>query len=88
MTKTEKNIFERYLMADKHDLIECYQTYSNRKALAQNDIMKEMFNMPNGRGFKIISYNTSMFTCGYMYSDEHEHLVYHTPTKRLDIVVQ
>lgn len=89
MTKEQKGILKRYLMADKKDLLECYTTYSNKKAQAQNAILKEMFEAPKGRGYKIISYNGWMFTCGYLYTIDYvDHLVYHTPTRRVDIEIR
>lgn len=56
--------YHRYLESNDRTLNHVYDKYSTTKAYAYNYIMNEMRQV-NGCDFKIISFNTNMFTCGY-----------------------
>lgn len=61
---------------------DCYKNPSQRKKYAENRIAMEVYEN-GGYGYTVISYNTHMFTCGYLYQhDGATYFVIHTPTGR------
>lgn len=72
-----------------YSVYDCYAKPSIYKVNAERDIIEEM-NSLNGYGYHIISYSIFMFTCGYYYNDENgkKHFVYHTKTRREDIIIE
>lgn len=91
-TSTNQNanrIYRNYSNSTIYNVVNAYKTgCSNYKIQAENDIKQEMLNK-NGFGYRIISSNGFMFTCGYLYRDENDNLilVYHSKTKRDEILV-
>lgn len=60
----------------------CYIKPSPYKCAAENRIEKEIFKHA-GYGYTVISYNTSIFTCGYLFDRGGETwFCVHTPTDR------
>lgn len=91
MTKQQEQIINAYKRTDKRSIYECYKKPSNYKLNAEQTIKNEMVDY-NGFGYRVLTYNINKFTCAYKYSkvnkytgEVFETLVYHTPTKRLEI---
>ena len=80
MTKRERTIVNGYYDSTTRDLGKCYHTFSELKRQAYKDCVHQYL-MDNGDDFRIISYNTFMFTIGYTI-DNGTKLVYITPTKK------
>ena len=60
-------------------LFDCYQNPSWAKIKAEIDIVKECYSK-DGYGYSVISYNTSIFTCGYLFNRDGElWFAVHTP---------
>ena len=60
-------------------LCDCYKNPSWAKVKAESAIIKECYNY-DGYGYSVISYNTSMFTCGYLFKMDGElWFAVHTP---------
>lgn len=58
----------------------CYKKPSSRKINAEARIATELYTR-GGYRYTVISYNTHMFTCGYLYQRNGEtYFVIHTPT--------
>ena len=63
-TKANKAFFNAYNRSNFYRLSDCYGKYSTCKAIAERDCIKMMLS-ENGEGFKILSFNTFGFTCGW-----------------------
>lgn len=92
MMKTSTNkeayrIWKHYENSRIYSVNNAYKTRpSIYKERAENDIIREMVDN-NGYCYRIISSNGFMFTCGYMMNTENGTvLVYHTKTKRVEIL--
>ena len=74
-TSQVKSYYERYMHAvNNHGyrgIFDCYQNPSWAKIKAERDIVKECYNK-DGYGYSVISYNTTMFTCGYLFNRDGE----------------
>ena len=82
MTKREQGVIDSYIRSDKYNLHECYKSFSDRKWCAYKHVVNELL-QDNGEGLKILSYNTFMFTAGYLVKiGEDKYLVRITPTKK------
>ena len=82
-TSQVKSYYERYKYAvSKHGyrgIFDCYKNPSWAKMIAVRDIVTECFSK-GGYGYSVISYNTCMFTCGYLFRKDGElWFVVHTP---------
>ena len=61
-------------------LSDCYKNPSWAKIKAERDIVKECYNK-GGYAYSVISYNTSIFTCGYLFNRDGEvWFAVHTPS--------
>ena len=80
MTKRQRAIVNSFYDSTTRYLCDCYHTFSESKRLAYNYCV-EQFHLDRGDDFRIISYNTFMFTVGYTI-DNGTKLVYITPTKK------
>lgn len=93
MMKTSTNkeayrIWKHYENSHIHAIRDAYKTKcSDAKQFSEIAIMSEM-NINDGYCYRIISANGFMFTCGYMMNTEKGTiLVYHTKTKRVEILI-
>ena len=60
-------------------LIDCYKNPSCAKMRAERAIVAEIYSK-DGYGYSVISYNTSIFTCGYLFDRDGEvWFAVHTP---------
>ena len=61
------------------DLSDCYKNPSYAKMRAERIIADEMY-YRGGYAYSVISYNTNMFTCGYLFNrDGKQWFAVHTP---------
>lgn len=67
-TKTATRFINAYNRSNDYDLMDVYGRYSVEKSRAQA-WCKEQMRKENGTGFKIMSFNTFGFTCGWMVGD-------------------
>ena len=58
--------YNRYILSDDTQLIDGYGRYSDKKTRAYAYCRNLMLKY-DGYDFRIISYNTFMFTCGFMF---------------------
>lgn len=87
LTKKQEALLERYNDSNLTTLHECYGSWSWAKEHAYNDCVARMEAL-NGYGFKIISYNTSVFTIGFRYQkDGKEFFHYETDRTILDFEI-
>lgn len=68
-TKRMQEIYDRYMNAKCIYLEECYRTCSPQKHRAYN-YCRNLFDKLNGEAFRIIYYNTFVFTVGFEFVDE------------------
>ena len=92
MTKKQISLIESYrnnvLKYGYRFLSDVYERCSIRKKNAELCILNEM-EYYNGYGYTIMSYNTTMFTCAYIYEKGgNKYMVYHTPTNRIEFVIE
>ena len=83
-TSQVKSYYERYKYAvSKHGyrgILDCYKTASWAKIKAERDIVTECYKK-GGYAYSVISYNTSIFTCGYLFNKDGElWFAVHTPS--------
>lgn len=64
-TKAAARFINSYNNSRRNSLRDCYTKYSTAKACAERDCRRWM-DQENGHGFKILSFNTFGFTCGWM----------------------
>ena len=79
-----KSYYERYKYAvNKYGyrrLSDCYKNPSGAKMSAERAIADEIYSR-GGYGYSVISYNTSIFTCGYLFKrDDELWFAVHTPS--------
>ena len=79
MNKRQKAIYECYEQSDLYDLYDAYNTTSGAKRRAWWGVNNDMQSV-NGWGLKIISYNTCMFSIGYLYRNKAGALMFHYET--------
>lgn len=82
MNKQQKQILANYETAENTSVSECYAKPSSAKVHAENEIKLEMIK-ELGFDYKVLSYNTNMFTCAY--KTARNTLIYHTPTRKVVI---
>ena len=68
-TKKARALVQAYERSYNYELNQCYASYSHAKAVAEAHCRKKMFDM-GGYGFKILSFNSQVFTCGWLYEDK------------------
>ena len=89
MTKARKNYYKKIYESKAGEYSRVRDVYgkpSFYKERAEELIMTEMRGN-GGYGYKVLTHNTQMFTCGYAYDDAagNSTLVVHTPTERVEI---
>ena len=67
-TKKGQNFIESYNRSRATSLSDCYGRFSTEKSRAERDCRRWMDD-ENGEDFRIISFNTFGFTCGWMTAD-------------------
>ena len=82
-TSRVKAYFRDYMWAVNEygyrHLCDCYKNPSCAKMRAERAIINEIYSR-DGYGYSVISYNTNMFTCGYMFrKDDELWFAVHTP---------
>ena len=68
-TKKAKYIINRFNASCFDTLEECYKSYSKHKFRAFQACVTKSFEMDGWR-FRIMSYNSQTFTCGWLYEDK------------------
>lgn len=68
-TKKAKGFYAAYCNSCDYSIRDCYTTYSKAKAQAEISCVRKMVNM-DGWGYKILSFNSQCFTCGWLYENE------------------
>lgn len=68
-TEKARNFIERYYWSRERTLADCYLNFSKAKAIAEAQCREKMLGM-DGHGFKIISFNSMTFTCGWLFEDK------------------
>ena len=69
-------------------LCDCYKNPSGAKMSAERAIENEIYSK-DGYGYSVISYNTSIFTCGYLFrKDDELWFAVHTPSYYGEIKVE
>ena len=67
---------------------DCYNNPSIAKVIAEKEIANEIYSK-DGYGYSVISYNTSIFTCGYLFDRDGElWFAVHTPTNYGEMKVE
>lgn len=67
-TKKAQAFINAYENSNIHSLRECYENFSNSKYIAYKNCIILM-RLNNGHDFRILSYNTFQFTCGWKTQD-------------------
>lgn len=67
-TKKARGFVQEYDSSYNFGLRQCYTSYSYSKGRAEERCRAKMFAM-DGYGFKILSFNSQKFTCGWLYED-------------------
>ena len=83
-TSQVKSYYESYRYAvNKYgyrSIYDCYKNPSCAKMRAERAIANEIYSK-DGYGYSVISYNTSIFTCGYLFNrDDELWFAVHTPS--------
>ena len=91
-TSRVKAYYESYMNAvSKHGyrgIFDCYKNPSWAKIKAERDIVKEGYNK-GGYAYSVISYNTSIFTCGYVFWRDNEMIFcVHTPNDYGEMIIK
>lgn len=91
-TSRAKAYYQDYMYAvNKYGyrhLSDCYKKPSYAKVNAERAIAYRMY-IRDGYGYSVISYNTNMFTCGYLFNRDGElWFAVHTPIDCGEIKVQ
>lgn len=68
-TKKARGLVQEYERSYNYGLHQCYTSYSYAKGRAEVRCRTKMFAM-DGYGFKILSFNSHTFTCGWLYEDK------------------
>lgn len=68
-TKKAQGFIQSYERSEERTLRDCYVSYSYSKAVAEVSCHNKMLDM-DGYDFKIMSFNSMTFTCGWLYEDK------------------
>ena len=68
-TKKAQAFKDNYMFSNDFSLFHVYKNPSRSKMRAYDECRAKCAEM-RGWGFKILSFNTNAFTCGWMYSDK------------------
>lgn len=66
--KARERFVNAYAWSCKASLFDCYDKPSQAKVEAENECMNKMY-AEHGYDFRILSYNTFAFTCGWVMED-------------------
>ncbi len=91
-TSQVKSYYERYMHAVSNHgyrgIFDCYKTPSGAKMRAERAIADEIYSR-DGYGYSVISYNTSIFTCGYVFWRDNEMIFcVHTPNDYGEMIIK
>ena len=91
-TSRVKAYYQDYMRAVNYyghrKVSDCYNNPSWAKISAERAIIYEMC-IKDGYGYSVISYNTSIFTCGYLFRKDGElWFAVHTPTNYGEMKVE
>lgn len=88
-TKKAMDIINHYNSSDLYNLSEAYKNPSISKRKAERDIRQIMVDM-KGYRFRIISFMSTAFTCGFTYDDENGNpsLMYFTRDNTYNMALQ
>lgn len=83
-TSRVKGYYQDYMRAVNRygyrRICDCYKKPSRAKVYAEEAIDNELYSR-DGYGYSVISYNTNMFTCGYLFNrDGQLWFAVHTPS--------
>ena len=67
-TKRGQDFLAAYRRSTKTSLRDCYASFSTEKARAERDCKAKM-NETGGEGYRILSHNQNVFTCGWKTAD-------------------
>lgn len=87
-----KSYYERYMWAVNdygyRSIYDCYKNPSWAKVRADKEIVNEIYSR-DGYGYSVISYNTNIFTCGYLFRKDGElWFAVHTPSNYGEMKVE
>ena len=68
-TKKGQGLIERFYNSEFDTLEDCYNSCSDAKRIAYYNCLYKCSDMDGWR-FRIISFNTMSFTCGWLYEDK------------------
>lgn len=88
MNKRMTAAFNSYNNSSAYELRHVYRSWSDKKQAAFDNCRRACQDH-GGQGLRIISANTSIFTVGYIYTDDsnNTHFVYITPASTTDAVI-
>jgi hypothetical protein len=85
-SKRARCLINSYLNSNAYRLEDIYTTCSHSKYNAYESCFNKMINN-NGYGFRILSYNTFMFTCAYLIEEnDKRYLIVETPNHTIKIL--
>ena len=64
-TKRGQDFLAAYRRSTKTSLRDCYASFSTEKSRAEHDC-KETMKKTGGEGYRILSHNQNVFTCGWI----------------------
>lgn len=67
-TKAAARFIDAYRRSYRTSLWDCYESFSSAKACAERECRAKMYD-EGGEDFRILSFNTFGFTCGWMVGD-------------------
>lgn len=82
-TKRGAYLLASYRRSNSYELRDCYGRFSGAKAHADYNC-REAMRRNGGSGYKIISFNTFGFSCGWMMPDGSLHV--ETPTNSYNVI--
>lgn len=91
-TSQVKSYYGRYMYAVNRygyrHLSDCYKSPSCAKVEVERSIIQECNNR-DGYGYSILSYNTTIFTCGYVFWRDNEMIFcVHTPNDYGEMIIK
>ena len=91
-TSRVKEYYQHYMRAVNYYghryISDCYKNPSCAKIRAEREIVEECINK-GGYAYSVITHNTSIFTCGYLFRKDGElWFAVHTPTNYEEIKVE
>lgn len=89
MNNRQKGIYERYKNSYRRNLYDCYERFSKNKIHAYENCKRYMEKY-DGYDFRIISFNSHIFTVGFKFMDNKgtEFLMYITPSKEEKFIIE